>query len=68
MEGLTFREKYILNCLVESWDDAGASLYGDISYEELFAVLDHLDLKRPEALTLFLESAKTFQKNQNSSD
>jgi len=51
---LTDREKYILNQVVDGWDNEGAHLTGDISYNEAFEALDKLGLKRPVQLSAFL--------------
>lgn len=54
---LNDREKEILNDVVEVWDERGnAALQGNISYAELFALLDKLGLQRPARLSAFIES------------
>lgn len=54
---LTEREKEILNNVVQVWDNYGeARLQGNISYGELFDLLDKLGLERPIRLSAFIES------------
>jgi hypothetical protein len=47
---LTDREKEILNCMVNAWQNNDAPMIGGCSYAEVFETLERLGLMKPEKL------------------
>lgn len=52
---LTQREKEILNCMVETWEENNAPMIGDCCYQEVFETLERLGLMKPEKLEAELQ-------------
>lgn len=55
IDPLTEREKEVLSTLVEVWDENDSPLPGNLSYDDVFRLLDRLGVPRPARLSAFIE-------------
>ena len=54
---LTDREREIMECLINAWDENGAGLYGGYSYGEAFEFLARFGFDPPAKTSAFIDWA-----------